>query len=60
VLTQQGVSTFSPQQFGVAMRGACAGTPDFVPSTQPFTSVYPYPGSWWTYGVYPPQQYRGN
>ena len=58
-LTPQGIFTMSPAQFGVAMRGACTGTPNYVPSTQPFMSAYPYPGSWWIYGVYPPQQYRG-
>ena len=57
--TPQGIYPMSPAQFGVAMRGACSGTPDFVPSTQPFMSAYPYPQSWWLYGVYPPQQYRG-
>ena len=58
-LTPQGIFTMSPAQFGVAMRGSCVGTPDFVPSTQPFMGAYPYPQSWWLYGVYPPQQYRG-
>lgn len=58
-LTPQGVFPAVPQQFGASMRGACVGTPDYAPSTQPFTSAYPYPGAWWVFGVYPPQPYRG-
>ena len=58
-LTPQGIYPAVPQQFGAAMRGSCAGTPDYAPSTQPFIGAYPYPGSWWVFGPYPPQPYRG-
>ena len=58
-MTPQGIFPLTPAQFGAAMRGSCVTTPDYVPGTQPFLGAYPYPGSYWIFGVSPPQQYRG-
>lgn len=51
-LTPQGVFAAVPEQFGAAAH-ACVGSAPTAPSTQPFTSGYPFPGAWWSTGAYP-------
>jgi hypothetical protein len=50
----------APPVFGASNRGACIGTPQYAPASQPFLSSYPYPAAWYVFGAFPAQQYRGN
>jgi len=59
-LTPTGVQPLYPQAtYGAAMRGACVGTQQYAPGSQPFLGAYPYPASWYVFGVNASQQYRG-
>ncbi|MBV8600641.1 MAG: hypothetical protein JO359_03645 [Candidatus Eremiobacteraeota bacterium] len=58
--TPQGIFPLAaPPNFGATMRGACTGTQNYAPGSQPFLSTYPYPSSWFVFGPFPSQQYRG-
>lgn len=43
-----------------SMRGACVGTPQYVPASQSTQSAYPYPAANYVFGPYSITQYRGN
>ena len=49
-----------PPVFGASYRGACIGTLQYAPASQPFLSSYPYPAAYYVFGAYPAAQYRGN